>query len=305
MSSKEGLLPPYNIRELTEQLVQSASNRARRPFRDNQVFTGFNLLDDVIWGFKDGEAILLAASEGMGKRCLALNIVDHLCGDDGCTVAYFTRPGTKSRIAARMISINTGVDVEELCSSRDVLPYDVGKIGDYSKHLSGYQLVIDDTTGLKLGAIKNRCDNWKKEGIDLNLVIIDYLQLIRIRGLRKGKDYYRISEQLKALAVELGCPVLVLSSLPEFIEKRKFKRPLKEDLEKAYGPLTRIYDKVLFLYRDRGYSNREAEISVIKGSLTGATRLITLEVSPYDGRLGGFLCGKFRNKYSPADFPFC
>ena len=219
--------------------------------------SGFVDLDNFLAGFQKSDLVIIAGRPGMGKTGFALNLAYNIAykanPEKQKTVFYFSLEMSKDQLADRLWSMHTGVDNWKLRTGR--LP-----VAEFEKIESGYssliqaQLYIDDTPGLNISEIrtKTRRLNYQQP---VDLVIVDYLQLMR--GLNSSSDnrVYEITEisrSLKLLAKELNVPVIALSQLSRQTETRENKKPALADLRDS-GSIEQDADVVAFLYREEYY----------------------------------------------------
>lgn len=222
--------------------------------------TGFTDLDYKTSGFQKSDFILIAARPSMGKTALVLNIAQFVAVRSKKKVAIFSLEMSKEQLVNRLLAMESGIDSQKLRtgsladSDWDKLVESVGAIGD-----SG--LMIDDTPGISISEMRSKCRKFALEGGGLDLIIVDYLQLMS-SGRRSGSDNRQqeisdISRALKALAREMNCPVVSLSQLSRAVESRNDKRPMLSDLRES-GAIEQDADVVMFIYRD-DYYNKDSE----------------------------------------------
>src|SRR5699024_1672300 len=223
--------------------------------------TGFRDLDFMTSGFGRNDLIILAARPSMGKTAFALNIASHVgTSPDGYTVAVFSLEMGADQLVSRMISSQGMIDATKLRQgSLDHQDWDnfTTAIGT----LANSKIFIDDSAGIRVNEIRAKCLRLKQEH-GLDMVIIDYLQLIQGSGSRQGENRQQevseISRMLKGLAREMQCPVIALSQLSRSVESRQDKRPMMSDLRES-GSIEQDADIVAFLYRDDYYNRGGGE----------------------------------------------
>ena len=220
------------------------------------ISTGIGDLDRVITGLNRSDLILLAARPGMGKTSFALNIAKHASCVSKKTVAFFSLEMSKEQLASRLLSsealvggtkLRTGKLTEEewqrLISAGDVL--------------NRANLYLDGTPGITVSEMKAKLRRLK----NIDLVIIDYLQLMSSGGRRTDNRVQEISEitrNLKILAKEINVPVICLSQLSRASEQRTDHKPQLSDLRDS-GSIEQDADIVLFLYREGYYDKDKGE----------------------------------------------
>jgi len=219
--------------------------------------SGYGDLDKLTTGFKNGELIILAGRPSMGKTALALNMARHAAVEYGKTAAIFSMEMAREALVMRMISAEARVESERIRA---------GYIGqrDWPKLTTAVELLreapifIDDSSSLSVLEMKAKCRRIQAEH-GLDLVIMDYLQLVKGSGARRGRDsreneISEISRNLKAFAKELRVPVLALSQLNRAVEQREDKRPRLSDLRES-GAIEQDADVVMFIHRPALYKS--------------------------------------------------
>ena len=216
--------------------------------------TGFVDLDYKTSGMHGSDLVLIAARPSMGKTAFVLNIAQYMAFRKDVTVAIFSLEMSKEQLVNRMFSLESQVDAQALRTG-NLKDSEWEKLIEGAGIIGKSHLVIDDTPGISVSELRSKCRKYKLEQ-DLQLVIIDYLQLMS--GSVGGKSESRqqeiseISRSLKALARELNVPVIALSQLSRAVESRPDKRPMLSDLRES-GAIEQDADVVMFIYRV-GYS---------------------------------------------------
>lgn len=234
--------------------------------------TGFTDLDSITAGLHPSDFIIVAARPSMGKTALALNIAENVAlrgtreGEPPRRVAFFSLEMSRDQLAQRMICTEADVGDREL---RPAEPEDenektevLDRLWAASDNLAASNIFIDDTPGLSIRELRSKARRLKAAG-GLDLIVIDYLQLMQVSLGRSGSENRQhevseISRSLKALARELEAPVLALSQLSRSVENRQVKRPMLSDLRES-GSLEQDADIVMFLYREDYYKATEEE----------------------------------------------
>jgi replicative DNA helicase len=222
--------------------------------------SGFKDIDDMTGGFQPGNLIVLAARPSMGKSALVTNIAENAVLQ-GYPVALFSLEMSESELAQRFVASQAKIKGEELRRGK-VAESRWPKILEACQRLASAPLFIDDSsdTGvLEVRAKSRRLHHQLENG--LGMIIIDYLQLMRHEGRVESRveQVGQISRGLKALARELGVPVIALSQLSRAVEQRGegHKKPILSDLRES-GQIEQDSDLVMFIYRDE-YYNKESE----------------------------------------------
>ena len=219
------------------------------------VGSGFKDLDEMTSGFQKGDMVLIAARPSMGKTTFALNIAEHAALREGKSVVIFSLEMSKEQLAYKLLCSEANVDMLSLRTG-NLTPEDWDNIARASGPLASAKIYIDDTAGVSVMEMRSKCRRLKMEyGIDL--ILIDYLQLMSGSGESRQQEVAEISRNIKAIAKEMECPVIALSQLSRAPEQRADHRPMLSDLRES-GSIEQDADLVMFLYRDE-YYNKETE----------------------------------------------
>lgn len=222
------------------------------------ITTGFSKLDEMTSGMQKSDLIILAARPAMGKTAFALSLARNAAVKGGASVMIFSLEMAKEQLTQRLLSMESKVDLQTLKTGR-LERRDWDDINVALDTLSNSNIHIDDTAGISIMEMKSKCRRLKAES-GLDLVIIDYLQLMNPEGKADSRtqEISVISRNLKLLARELDCPVLVLSQLSRAPETRTDHRPMLSDLRES-GSIEQDADIVIFLYRDEYYNKEDTE----------------------------------------------
>ncbi|MDU5756107.1 MAG: replicative DNA helicase, partial [Veillonella sp.] len=217
--------------------------------------TGFKDVDHVFNGLQKSDLILVAARPAMGKTAFTLNIAQNVTMLYDKTVAFFSLEMGKEQLVGRILSSVAGVSSEKLRRA-NMDPTDWEKVIAAADRMSKSKLFIDDTPGLTVQDMRSKLRRLKVEH-GLDLVIVDYIQLMQGRNSGKGsenrqQEVSEISRNLKLIAREFNVPLIALSQLSRSVESRPDKRPVLSDLRES-GSLEQDADIVIFLYRDKYY----------------------------------------------------
>lgn len=221
------------------------------------VTTGFKYLDNMTSGLQRSDLIILAARPAMGKTAFALSLALNAAVKGKASVMVFSLEMSKEQLGQRLLSMESKVGMQALKTGK-LERRDWDDINIALDILSKAKIHIDDTAGISIMEMKSKCRRLKaEEGLDL--VVIDYLQLMNPEGKSDSRtqEISVISRNLKLLARELDCPVLVLSQLSRAPEQRTDHRPMLSDLRES-GSIEQDADIVIFLYRDE-YYNEDTE----------------------------------------------
>ena len=215
--------------------------------------TGFIDLDRKTSGMQKADLVLLAARPSMGKTALMVNIATNAALKAGASVAMFSLEMSRNQLSQRILSSLSHVDLMKIISG-DLTTEDWSKAIETMTYMNEMAIYIDDTAGITPLEVKAKCRRLKAEK-GLDLVVIDYLQLMEVGGRAESRqqEISAISRQLKGIAKELDVPVIALSQLSRAPEMRADHRPILSDLRES-GAIEQDADIVMFLYRDEYYN---------------------------------------------------
>jgi len=224
--------------------------------------TGYRELDRMTSGLQRNDLIIVAARPSMGKTAFALNIAENvgMARDGEYSVAIFSLEMGAEQLATRMIASVGHIDSSSL-RNRSLSNDEWDNLAMVTNRLAGTRIFIDDSPGIRVNDIRSKCLKLQAQH-GLDLVIIDYLQLIQGSGGKRSENRQQevseISRMLKALARELQAPVIALSQLSRGVEQRQDKRPMMSDLRES-GSIEQDADIIAFLYRDDYYNRGDGE----------------------------------------------
>ena len=218
--------------------------------------TGFLDLDYKTAGLQPSDLILVAARPSMGKTAFVLNIAQHVAFKANKTVAIFSLEMSKEQLVNRLFALEAQVDAQSLRTG-NLKEDDWEKLIESAGKIGKSKLLIDDTAGISIREMRQKCRKFKLEH-GLDLIIIDYLQLMSGETENKKASESRqnevseISRALKAIAREMNVPVIALSQLSRAVEQRTDHRPMLSDLRES-GAIEQDADVVMFIYREDYY----------------------------------------------------
>ena len=220
------------------------------------ILTGFWDLDKKLeGGLKEGNLYFLGARPGMGKTMLAINMIDHICGDEKRSALLFSLELSRKQVLERFISLEGQLGYRKLTEGR-IHAEDWVSIIQAAEHMKEMNVLIDDSQGLSIEEFREKCIQYKALYKDLSAVFIDYIQLMSVpkhfTSMNEGLSY--IISGLKKVATEFGIPVVAISQLPRSVENHEDHIPLMKDLDEMMDS-DEDTDVVMFLYRDDYYSN--------------------------------------------------
>ena len=236
------------------------------------VSSGFRALDRRIGGFRKGQLIIVAARPAMGKTSFALNIAYNAAKNHDKKVGVFTLEMASEELLMRLLSSAALVPMETMLKGYGMNQEKILAITEVAEELSRKDIFIDDDGANTVMDIKAKSRRLKAEVKGLDLIIIDYLQLMTSRrpGESRQQEISDISRGLKILAKELDVPIIALSQLNRSLESRDDKRPRLSDLRES-GAIEQDADIVMFLYRD-DYYNKDTEKPGITEVIIGKNR---------------------------------
>lgn len=292
--NKKGLVPAAEI--LKESLI-----KLEALFKEKREVTGVPSgivdFDKITAGFQPSDLIILAARPAMGKTSLAINMATFAALKENKTVAIFSLEMAKDQLMMRVLSSEAKINSANLRKGF-LEESDWSKLTVATEKIFKTQVFIDDSTDITVTEMRAKCRRLKAERGVLDLIIIDYLQLISGDRSKSNDSREReisdISRGLKGLAKELNCPVVALSQLNRSLESRPDKRPKPSDLRES-GSIEQDADLIFFVYRDEVYhpesedvgkaeliigKNRHGSIDTVKAAFL---KEYTLFQNLYDG----------------------
>jgi replicative DNA helicase len=224
------------------------------------VLSSFAGLDEFLGGFQRADLVIIAGRPSMGKTSLALNIARNAAVEHQACVALFSLEMARDSLVMRLLSSESGVNSRRLRFGQHNDESEERRVIEATGVLSEAPIYIDDTPMLRVAEMRSKALRLNYErGIDL--VIIDYLQLMQGEGHRnenRVQEISYISRSLKAMARELNAPVLAVSQLSRAVEFRASHEPQLSDLRES-GSIEQDADVVMFIYRDEYYYKTEEE----------------------------------------------
>ncbi|MEP1198605.1 replicative DNA helicase [Tateyamaria sp.] len=232
------------------------------------ISTGLTDMDKKLGGLHSSDLLILAGRPSMGKTSLATNIAFNIAksykrglkpdGTEGSiqggVVGFFSLEMSAEQLAARILSEASEVPSEQIRRG-DMTEGEFRRFVDAAKQLEACPLFIDDTPAIPIAQLAARSRRLKRmHGLDV--LIVDYLQLVRGGAENRVQEIAEISMGLKAIAKELAIPVIALSQLSRQVENREDKRPQLSDLRES-GSIEQDADVVMFVFREEYYKERE------------------------------------------------
>ena len=222
------------------------------------VTTGLKGLDELTSGLQRSDLIIVAGRPSMGKTAFGLTLAQNAAIRGNASICIFSLEMSYEQLARRMLCSIASVDMQRV-NTGNVTMEEVSRLADALNVLASTKIYIDDTAGLSVAEIRSRCRRQKSRG-GLDLVIIDYLQLMKTPGKSDNRvtEISEVTRALKVMARELGVPVMLLSQLSRGPESRKEHRPIMADLRES-GAIEQDADVIILLYRPAVYAEAGTE----------------------------------------------
>ena len=254
---------PKGIEAILEETVEKIEKLYAQPHDGvTGVSSGYQDLDKKTAGLQPSDLIIVAARPSMGKTTFAMNLCENAAMTEEKPVLIFSLEMPGNQIMMRMLASLSRVDQTRIRTGQ-LDDEDWARISStMGILLEKRNMYIDDSSGLTPTEVRSRARRIFREHGGLRLIMIDYLQLMRVPSLSDNRtlEIAEISRSLKALAKELQVPVVALSQLNRSLEQRADKRPVNSDLRES-GSIEQDADLIMFIYRDEVYH----ESSDLKG----------------------------------------
>lgn len=251
-----------SMQEILLQNMHSIEELAQKRTDVIGLSTGFVDYDRLTSGLRPGQLIIIAARPAMGKTSLFLSMAQHIALSGKNVVAIYSLEMGKEELGFRILSGMARIDSKRLKVGR-LADRDWPRLAQAADQLAKSKIFIDDSGDLTVMDIRSRCRRLMAMEKRLDLIVVDYLQLMKgSRASQKGdasreREISEISRSLKTLSKELKVPIIALSQLNRGVETRPNKRPMLSDLRES-GAIEQDADMVCFIYRDEVY-NKETE----------------------------------------------
>ena len=247
------------LAEATERHIKKIAELRARGRKIMGLPTGFEDLDLMLGGLRNGEAAILAARPSMGKSALMLDIAKNAqksLTEKQDRVVIFSLEMPDESLGNRGYTSEYLIDNDRFAVGTNDSTWldtleEVAKNSEHYEQGAG-RLIINDTTGQTIERMNAYLHGLRTQGINVRLICVDYLQLIVSKGQDRVREVGNISRGLKQMAKDWECPVLVLSQLSREPEKRADHRPMLSDLRDS-GDIEQDADTIMFLYRDEYY----------------------------------------------------
>ena len=224
--------------------------------------TGLKDLDERLGGLHKSDLVIIAGRPSMGKTALATNIAYYaakkiLDENEKTSIAFFSLEMSSEQLATRIISEQSRIKSNDIRRGK-VSEEEFNRLIETSRNIHQLPLIIDETPAITIATLSNRARRIKRL-FGLNLIVVDYIQLMSSGSKRydgRVQEISEITQGLKALAKELGVPVLALSQLSRAVEQRDDKKPQLSDLRES-GSIEQDADVVMFVFREEYYLERK------------------------------------------------
>ncbi len=216
--------------------------------------TCFTDFDKMTSGLQPSDLVIVAGRPSMGKTLFSMNIAENAALHGNKHVLVFSMEMPSDALAMRMISSLGRIEQNRVRTGK-LKDDDWPRVTSAVNMLAEASIYIDDTPGLSPAEVRARARRLAKEKGQLGLIVIDYLQLMKVPGFKvenRTAEISEISRSLKALAKELSVPVVALSQLNRSLEQRSDRRPVMSDLRES-GAIEQDADLIAFIYRDEVY----------------------------------------------------
>ncbi len=221
--------------------------------------TGFTDFDKLTSGMQAADLVVIAGRPSMGKTTFAMNIAEYIGMKTEKPVLIFSMEMPSEQLAMRMLASLGRIELQRIRTGQ-LNDGDWPKITSAIGLMSERKMYIDSTGALSPVDIRARARRIARVHGELGLIVIDYLQLMRVPGTSENRasEISEISRSLKALARELNVPILALSQLNRSLEQRPDRRPIMSDLRES-GAIEQDADLIVFIYRDEVYNKESAD----------------------------------------------
>lgn len=291
------------LKEIVKKCIENIDRLYQRKEGVTGIPTGYHIFDSMTSGLQPSDLIIVAARPSMGKSAFVVNMAEHIGITEHMPVALFSLEMSQEQMTQRMLCSQARVNAHKVRTGF-LAQSDWPKLTDAANKLSKAKIYIDDTPGISILELRAKARRLKAQ-YDIQILIIDYLQLMRAEGMAESRqqEISAISRSLKALARELNVPVIAVSQLSRAVESRQDHRPQLSDLRES-GAIEQDADMVILLMREEYYKPTEenkgqADIIIAKQRngpvgdfkltfLKEITRFENLDLRPQSSEPGGY-----------------
>ncbi len=245
---------PESVKGIASRVIDILDTLAQNQGGITGTSTDYVDLDRITSGLQPADMVIVAGRPSMGKTTFAMNIAENVAMNSPKPVLVFSMEMPKEALMLRMLSSLSRVDQSSLRSGQ-LQDHDSSKVfATLNMITERMNLFIDDTAALTPTDLRSRARRLAREHGGLRLIVIDYLQLMRVPGLSDNRvnEVSEISRNIKAIAKELHVPVIALSQLSRKCEDRNDRRPVMSDIRES-GSIEQDADLIMFVYRDEVY----------------------------------------------------
>jgi replicative DNA helicase len=254
--------------EMAAEFIGLLESRQKNRRAVTGVPTGIHAFDHFTHGFQPEHLIILAARPGMGKTAWALNIAAHAAIDHKIPVMIFSLEMSRLDLFERLLAAEARIPLESIKTGEVSYPDWKDKVYPVSARVASAPLVIDDAGAPSILELSAKARRFRADpryfppgGSTLGLIVVDYLQLVRGSGKRKGEnreqEVAEVSRLLKALAKATKLPIIALAQLNRDVEKRADPRPQLSDLRES-GSIEQDADQIIFIHREDYFDRADA-----------------------------------------------
>jgi len=295
---------PVGIKKIVSNIKKDFQDKKNiKNSKISGIKTGYDAIDKMTSGFQEGDLIIIAGRPSMGKTLLSINFAENIALNSKDPVLIFSMEMSKESLVQRILSSLSRIDHSSI-RNKNLNNQEWNKLfNETIPKIENMQLYIDDTPSLTPFELQFRVRQFIYEYKNINLIIIDYLQLMKISDTFQNRNYEisEISRNLKALAKEMNIPIIVVSQLSRKLEIREEKRPINSDLRES-GAIEQDADVIMFIYRDEMYyenSKDKGIAEIIFGKQrNGPTGKIKLTFTGKYCRFDNYYSGN----YSPSSY---
>lgn len=263
-----------HVKPIAEQLLEKVQEMEGRAAVLTGLNTGFPDLNQMTSGLQRADLIILAARPSMGKTSFALTLAENAAIEAGAVVGIFSLEMSKESLVMRMLCSQSNVNAQKFRNGF-LSRLEWAQIAKSLGVLADTKIFIDDTPGLTVLELRAKARRLAAEQKRLDLIIVDYLQLMSGSSKRaesRQQEVSQISRELKGVAKELDVPLIALSQLSRAPESRSDHKPQLSDLRES-GALEQDADLVAFIFREAQYKSQEEKEAMTDQQL-GVTELI-------------------------------
>lgn len=247
------------LMELVDDEIRDIQAASENPHAVIGTATGFPDFDEITGGLQNGDLITVGGRPSMGKTAWCMQIARHVADASKLPVAVLSLEMGDRQLTRRLMAAESSINGQTLRRGR-LVDSEWERLADASVKLKQLPLFIRDVPRASMHDIKTHCRRLESEQGKLSMIVIDHLGLIKFDGKNSNRTQQvgEIVHDVKALAKEMGCPVLLLCQLSRALEQREDKRPVLSDFRES-GDIEQDTDLAVFLYRDAYYQKKQKD----------------------------------------------